>query len=126
MRIGWTREQLTELLDRRIDHLVKQTYTKAPVAHKDLLNFRIGRQPAIDYMLDRTSMRPRELIEFLNCCMECAEGKAAITKTILFKALKSDGHQFTSACFFVLKHRPTNNPISIAFVLGGPGAARPA
>jgi hypothetical protein len=86
LRIGWTREQLTELLDRRIDHLVKQTYTKAPVAHKDLLNFRIGRQPAIDYMLDRTSMRPRELIEFLNCCMECAEGKAAITKTILFKA----------------------------------------
>jgi hypothetical protein len=86
LKIRWSKDQLIELLDKRIDYLVKETYTKTPVTQKDLLGFKVAGQPAIDYMLDRTSMRPRELIEFFNCCIECAEGKAAITKTILFKA----------------------------------------
>jgi len=86
LRIRWSEAQLLELLDKRINHLVRQTYTKAPVGHKELLGFKVSRQPAIDYMLDRTSFRPRELIEFFNCCIESAEGKATLTKTTLFAA----------------------------------------
>jgi hypothetical protein len=41
---------------------------------------------AIDYMLSRTSMRPRELIEFFNACLANAEGKAKITKQALWDA----------------------------------------
>jgi hypothetical protein len=84
--LRWTKSQLIDLLDRRINHLVRQTYVKAPVTHKDLLTFKVSKQLAIDYMLSRTSMRPRELIEFFNCCIECADGKATITKSILFSA----------------------------------------
>jgi hypothetical protein len=86
LRIRWSQAQLLELLDKRINHLVRQTYTKAPVTHRDLLGFKISRQPAIDYMIERTSLRPRELIEFFNCCIECAEGKPTITKTTLLSA----------------------------------------
>jgi hypothetical protein len=84
--IRWSSNQLLELLDRRIDYLVKQTYTKAPVTHKDLIAFKISKHPAIEYMLARTSMRPRELIEFFNCCIASAEGRATITKEVLFNA----------------------------------------
>jgi hypothetical protein len=37
-------------------------------------------------MLSRTSLRPRELIEFFNACIEAAEGKPTVTKECMFKA----------------------------------------
>ena len=57
--LRWTGEQLTQLLDRRIDRLVKQSYTTQQVTHKDLLPRMIDKQPALQYMLDRTLMRPQ-------------------------------------------------------------------
>jgi hypothetical protein len=84
--IRWSRAQLVELLDKRIDFLVKQTYTKARVTSKDLLALKVSKQPAIEYMLDRTSQRPREVIEFFNCCITAGEGRATITKELLFGA----------------------------------------
>jgi hypothetical protein len=84
--IKWSGPQLIELIDKRIDQLIKQTYTKTTVTHADVLACRVGRVPAIDYVLERTSMRPREVIEFLNCCLASAEGRATITKEMLFAA----------------------------------------
>jgi hypothetical protein len=63
--LSWTGEQLTQLLDKRIDRMVRHTYTSQLVTHRDLLPKTIGKQPAIDYILDRTLMRPRDMIPFL-------------------------------------------------------------
>jgi hypothetical protein len=84
--VRWTKPHLVELLDRRIDHLIKQTYTKETVTHLDVLDFKVGKVAAIDYMIERTSMRPRELIEFFNACLVNSEGKARITKHALSEA----------------------------------------
>ncbi len=35
--LNWTREQLVDLLDLRINRLVKQRYTKQAVTHEELL-----------------------------------------------------------------------------------------
>jgi hypothetical protein len=85
--IVWTKQQLTEVLDRRIDLLVKDQYTKQVVTHTDLLPARkIGKQKSIDYMLERTLLRPRDIIEFFNACIKQSNGKVTITVTALHEA----------------------------------------
>jgi hypothetical protein len=84
--LKWSRNQLKELLDARVNYLVKQRYTNKPVGLSDVLPRSIDGVEAIQYMVDRTLMRPRELIEFFNECIEHAEGSAVITKQALLDA----------------------------------------
>lgn len=86
LQLKWTEDQLKDLLDKRVNHLVRQTYTSRPVGYKDLLPKKIGEVSAISYMIERTLMRPRELIEFFNNCIEQAEARPTITKTMLLMA----------------------------------------
>ena len=81
--LRWSREQLIEITDRRVDHLVRSRYTKERVAHADLLPKAVGRVPAIDYMIDRTLMRPRDIIQFFNYCIAQAVDTAKITVAML-------------------------------------------
>jgi hypothetical protein len=84
--LRWTLAQLREISDRRINFLVKQTYTTKSVGYKDILPATMDKINTIDYMVERTLMRPRELIEFFNACIEQAEGRPSITKTMITTA----------------------------------------
>jgi hypothetical protein len=87
--ITWTKERLIEVLDARIDRLVRQRYTKQTVTHRELLPVlprSMGSRPAIDYMIERTLMRPRDLIQFFNCCVRRAVDSPAITVPMLIEA----------------------------------------
>ncbi len=92
LAVKWSRQRLIELLDRRIKKLVKHAYTAADVTHKDLLpdkvttNQKKQSKATIDYLLERTWMRPRDLIEFFNLCIEQAMDKATVTKGMLLTA----------------------------------------
>src|ERR1035437_5942711 len=81
--LGWTREQLIQLLDKRIERMVRQSYTGQPVTHKDLLPKSVDKQPAIDYVLDRTLMRPRDVILFFNACVRQARDNPVVTVAML-------------------------------------------
>ena len=88
LNLTWTVPQLTELLDTRINQLVHDSFTLATITHKDLLP-NIGKRGsggALKYILDRTLMRPRDLISFFNACIEKAVDRPNITKTILQQA----------------------------------------
>ena len=84
--LEWTEKQLTELLDARINQLVKDSYTLAHVSHKDFLPSMGKKETALEYMLDRTLMRPRDLISFFNWCIQKAVDKPNITKAMLLEA----------------------------------------
>jgi hypothetical protein len=86
LRLFWNKSQLIEVLDRRVSFLVRERYTKREVTHSDILPSKIDRQRPIDYILDRTFMRPRDSIQFLNDCIDKAEGRAKITENILMEA----------------------------------------
>lgn len=77
--IRWPKDKLIEVLDRRINLLVRDQYTKKEVTHKDLLPDKIGRQRTIDYILERSLGRPRDVIEFFNNCIVQADGKPKVT-----------------------------------------------
>jgi len=86
----WSKEDLIDVLDRRIDKLVKSQYTKQKVNHKDLLRpiHSNNNKPtsAIDYMLERTLQRPRDLIQFFNTCITLSDGKPMIDANTLLIA----------------------------------------
>ena len=84
--ILWNRNQLIEILDNRIDLLVRDQYTTQRVTHKDILPTKIGNQPTIDYILERTLLRPRDVIQFFNMCIKTADGKTNITIQALREA----------------------------------------
>ncbi len=87
LSLTWSRDQLIDILDRRITLLVRDQYVGRIVTHKDILpQSRRKRQQAIDWMLDRTLMRPRDIISFFNACIQHADGKPVITRTALTQA----------------------------------------
>ncbi len=86
LELQWSKARLIEVLDARIDYLVKQRYTKARVAHSDLLPKRVGGDTAIDYMLARTMMRPRDIILFFNYCIRQAVDRPSITVDMIRQA----------------------------------------
>lgn len=86
LHLQWTRERLIEVLDKRIDYLVKKRNPRRVVTHEDVLPPSIGRQPTLDYIVDRTLMRPRDIIHFFNYCIAQAAGKSKITVEMIRQA----------------------------------------
>jgi hypothetical protein len=87
LKLRWTRQELAEMLNRRVSYLFECQYSGQDVKLYDLLPTHIGgRIKSIDYILERTFFRPREAISFLNKCLEKAEGKTAITATSIKEA----------------------------------------
>lgn len=86
--ITWSKPTLIELLDNRISELVQRRYTGKSVSHKDLLPATIGnkKEQTINYMLDRTLLRPRDLINFFNLCINNAEDEPCIKAQQLLQA----------------------------------------
>lgn len=77
--LEWSRSQLESLLDLRINHLIKARYCSATVSHRDILPKQVDGETALQYMLDRTLMRPRDLILFFNACISKSLDRPAIT-----------------------------------------------
>ena len=79
--LSWTPAQLTDIIDRRLNQLVKFRYGKIALTHRDVLPTLKGQRhkPAMEYMLDRTFMRPRDIIVFFNYCVTEAIGSEHIT-----------------------------------------------
>lgn len=85
--LKWDREQLTDLLDSRVNRLIREQYTKTKVGIRDILPTRkVNGKDYLTYIFDRTFNRPREVIQFLNDCLGQAEGKAAIAVSSIHKA----------------------------------------
>lgn len=72
-RLKWTRDDLQLLAENRISLLFKDQYTNAAASFYDLFAQRVGQQSTIDYLLDRTLHRPRDLIAFMNECLSEAQ-----------------------------------------------------
>src|SRR5208282_6935495 len=86
LSLEWGRAKLTELLELRINHLIRSRFTSQPVSYRDVLPHEIDHQPPLDYMLERTMMRPRDLILFFNFCIQRAADRPVITAQIMHDA----------------------------------------
>ncbi len=82
--IKWERESLRNMLDKRLSYMFKRQYSgKTNVRFYDVFPERIRSSPGFDYLVERTLMRPRDLIFFVNQILDKASGSTSISqKTI--------------------------------------------
>jgi hypothetical protein len=86
LSLRWSEDQLLDLLDKRVNFLVRQSFTKKRVGYADILPPKIEKSnDAACYLVDRTLMRPRDLIEFFNSIAEHASGKPVMTRDMVFQ-----------------------------------------
>jgi hypothetical protein len=67
----------------RIRTLFKKQYTKDDVQFGDIFPHNVGQVDPFEYMLERTLMRPRDIIAYVNECLLLAEGRSEITAQII-------------------------------------------
>lgn len=92
LTIRWTKEQLKDLLDKRINHLLKHKYTNSNVYFEDIFPRKIDKITSADYIIDRTLLRPRDAIIFVNECLVEAEGASEISAGTIKKAEQVYSH----------------------------------
>lgn len=68
-KIQWNEVQLKDLVDTRINTYCKRKYTSDDLFFEDLFVAKVGTVPTFKYILDRTLMRPRDVILFLNSAL---------------------------------------------------------
>ncbi|MCK0532937.1 P-loop ATPase, Sll1717 family [Sphingobium agri] len=86
LRLRWSESQLKELSDKRISLLFKQQYTNSSASFYDIFSKKVGDTDAFSYMFERTLQRPRDVIAFVNQCLEDAAGQTSITHRTIRQA----------------------------------------
>ena len=89
VRVRWTKSQLKELVDKRIKTLFRKKYSQNEnINFEDIFTHKIKNQSPFDYIVDRTLMRPRDIISFVNECLNNIDTQNKITKETILSAEK--------------------------------------
>ena len=86
--LRWTREQLIDILDRRVAAMVARRYTKQIVCHKDLLPAKFDHVPITDFVSSIITT-PRDVIAFFNNCIASATNQTRLGRSELTDAVGS-------------------------------------
>jgi hypothetical protein len=86
IHIKWTKPLLKQLVDERIQTLFHKQYTQGVIHFEDVFPYNVGNVDPFEYIVERTLMRPRDVIAFVNECLEAAQGTYEVTGTTIKKA----------------------------------------
>lgn len=86
LRIRWTKDQLWQLVERRINFLFRRKYSSDNVFFYDIFERKIGAKDTFDYMIERTLLRPRDIISYINICLSLSQGQNQVTQKIVRQA----------------------------------------
>lgn len=81
--IHWDKKSLERMIESRVNQLMKRRYTGGHISLDEILPQQIDAQPPLEYMFERTFMRPRDVIVFFNECIEQAEGRTRLTAAMV-------------------------------------------
>ncbi len=81
VNLSWTRGNLIDLVSSRIKFLFEHKYqSKKDVTFYDIFPKKVDGFDGIDYIINRTMMRPRDAISFVNRCISQAEGTSKVSE----------------------------------------------
>lgn len=86
VKLLWSKADLKLLVDKRLNSLFKRQYTGHPIGYVDVFPASVGAKPSFDWMIERTLMRPRDIIAFVNEAIDAADGHTEISVSALRKA----------------------------------------
>ncbi len=75
-----------ELLNLRVRKLISRIYTKGQVSYQDVFPEHVGKTSVDDYLGKMTLNRPRDILEFLNYCIEASLDNPEISMAAIKKA----------------------------------------
>ncbi|HDY9015162.1 TPA: DNA repair protein [Citrobacter koseri] len=85
--ISWDKDEIREIINSRVNQLVKNRYQSSQnVTMKDIFDFQVLGINADDYILDRTMLRPRDAINFVNLCLAECHGVVELNEDIVLMA----------------------------------------
>jgi hypothetical protein len=98
--LKWSRDDLGRILDQRVKFMFKRQYSGQHVDLADILpSNQMSQRKPLDYILDRTFLRPREAILFMNECIRQSAGQARINTTTIRQAESAYSQKrLTSLC----------------------------
>jgi hypothetical protein len=88
IKLRWSKDDLIQLVDNRLGEVFRLQYTQGAPTLREILPTRRKKDSLdpVDYVLERTFMRPRDMIDFMNTCFEQADSISKMTWAILLKA----------------------------------------
>jgi len=85
--IEWDERKLKELINKRIGLTFRRRYSpQKQVLFEDVFSDKIRNQLPFDYIVERTLLRPRDLISFVNECLKAADHKTSISPSDVYTA----------------------------------------
>lgn len=86
LNISWNKILLKQLIDKRIKKLTRQRYTSTPMGFDEIFPSAVKHESSIDFIINRTLLRPRDAIAFINECISRVIGSGKITVTDIYQA----------------------------------------
>lgn len=85
VHLQWSKDDLKQLLDKRIAEVFRRQYTGEVVGFADVFPSprKGGGEIALDHMVDRTLHRPRDLLQFANECFTLAYDRERVSWRVL-------------------------------------------
>ena len=85
--ISWNKTEIRKILDSRINQLIKDQYRSAQiVTFSDVFNFTVNEVKADEFIINRTMLRPRDAIDFVNSCLAECDGDIELNEDIVLEA----------------------------------------
>ena len=81
VRLKWNPKQLKTLVNKRINFLFRRKYSQENITFEDIFSEKVKNSSGpFTAILDRTLYRPRDVINFVNMCLESSEGKTFVSR----------------------------------------------
>ncbi|MEP3051822.1 MAG: P-loop NTPase fold protein [Erythrobacter sp.] len=78
-RVSWNKAELRKFIDARIGFLFRRKYTSENVGLNDIFSNQKGEEGSFNYIIDRTMLRPRDVLAYFNLLFDRFGGKATIS-----------------------------------------------
>lgn len=101
LKLNWSQDSLFQILDLRIAWLFRHKYSKShQITFYDIFkDCEISGVDAATYLIERTMMRPRDIITFVNLCIEESDNKTSVSEDAVLRAEKSFQHDRLNALY---------------------------
>jgi len=87
VRLKWDSTQLKSLVNKRINFLFRRKYDKKNVTFEDVFSERVTNSGSpFSAVLEKSLYRPRDIINFVNMCLETSEGTTSVTRKAFSQA----------------------------------------
>ena len=81
IRLRWDAKLLKSMVNRRINYLFRRKYNTQNVTFEDIFAEQVANTiTPFAAILERTLMRPRDVINFVNMCLESSEGRTSVSR----------------------------------------------